>query len=157
MPSLSSSYASSFISSYPSGSTNQKNKAVGVFFHKMDTGRMKDVLVVTTHNLVKLLLAKLSRGLRTTGPQGTPAYCYLIDTSILQNIFNIKIITKIWQTRHKTGTEFLSHRGGLHHSVSSSSALGSKQSENDDAFSACISLTADKPYICSHTCIQTGN
>jgi len=57
---------------------------------------MKDVLVVTTHNLVKLLLAKLSRGLRTTGPQETPAYCYLIDTSILQNIFNIKIITKIW-------------------------------------------------------------
>lgn len=54
--------------------------------------------------------------------------------------------------RRKTGTEFLSH-----HPVSSSSALSSKQPENGDGFSAWISLMADKPYICSHTCIQTGN
>lgn len=43
-----SSYASRFISSYPSDSSNKKNIAVGVFFHKKDTGSTKDVLAVIT-------------------------------------------------------------------------------------------------------------
>lgn len=67
----------------------------GVFFHKKDTGSTKDVLVVITRSGVRLLLAKLSWGLRTTGLQDTPAYSCLTDAGILQNIFNITIITRI--------------------------------------------------------------
>lgn len=102
------------------------------------------------HNGIRLLIARLCLDLRTTGPQETAMYSCLIDAGIPQNTLNITIINRIYQTDINQ-TEFLSHRGDLYHSVSSSSALGSKQTKNDDAFSVCISLMADKPYICSHT------
>lgn len=60
-----SSYASRFIQAIQVAVSTRKIEYLGgVFFHKDDTGSTKDVLI--THSGVRLLSAKLNRGLRTT-------------------------------------------------------------------------------------------